>query len=168
MIGNENESNVRKLVAYDNLDLPLCALHNRLDRKHKNLAVSLENPIDEGEDFGVAITNVRYDNKQKARAITEAVGEFVEKYPTEGRELQKIIAVKRTMRETYLEYGMPEKSRISSQDYIAAMTDVGLTETQARNFYPQALELSRTLQRLRGKKTTSSGLRTVLIGKSEM
>jgi len=165
---NKNEAKIRKLVAYDNLDLPLCAVHNRLDRRHKKLATSLEAPIDDGANFGVATAQVRYDNKQKARAVSEAVEEFVTRYPAEGRELQKMIAVKRTMRETYLEYGMPEGSRISTQDYIAAMTDVGLTEAQARSFYPQALELSRTLQRLRGKKTTSSGLRTVLIGKSEM
>jgi hypothetical protein len=163
-----NEKNIRKLVAYDNLDLPLCAVHNRMDRKHKKLAASLQDPIDAGDDFGEAIVNIRYDNKQKSRAISEAVDEFVNKYPTEGRELQKMIAVKRTMRETYLEYGMPEGKRISSQEYIEAMTDVGLTEAQAKSFYPQALELSRTLQRLRGKKTTSSGLREVLIGKSEM
>ena len=162
------EAQVRKLIAFDNIDIPLCALHKRVDRRHKKLAESLEEPVDAGEDFGCTEVNVDFRNKQRARAIKEAVSEFCKKYPAPGRQLKKMIAVNRTMRETYLQYGLPEGRRISSQDYIAAMTDVGLTQTQAEAFYPRVLEVSRTLQRARGKETTTSGLREVLIGKSEI
>ncbi|MFH1585717.1 MAG: hypothetical protein ABIB79_03035 [archaeon] len=161
------ETYIQKLVAFDNMDIPLSALHNRIDRKHKKLAETTGILCDEGSDFGFALVNVTYDNKQKARAIKDAVDQFCGEYPIQGRELRKMIAMKRTERETYLEYGLPEGRRISSQDYVAAMIDVGLSEVQARNFYPEVLEISRNLQRLRGKKTTTTGLRKVLIGKNE-
>ena len=148
------ELDVRKLIAFDNLDIPLSALHNRIDRRHKTLAQSLESPIDSCEDFGEAIVEVEYQDKKKARALTEAVKEFCEIYPVQGRKLKKIITVKRTMRETYLHYGFPKGRRISQQDYIHAMIDVGLTKAQAENFYPKVLEISRRLLR---KSSTFSG-----------
>ena len=167
-MANGYESDVRKLVAYDNLDIPLCALHNRVDRKHGKLARALEAPIDAGENFGCANVAVVYEDKKKARAMRDGVNQFCDKYPSEGRELQKMISSKRTIRETHLHYGIPEGRRISSQDYVQAMVDVGLTQTQAEAFYPKVLDVLRTLQRLRGKKTTSAGLRDVLIGTSEI
>lgn len=162
------EAEVRKLVAFDQMDIPLSALHNRVDRKHKALAVSLQEPVDENEDFGCAMAEVVYEDKKKAKAIREAVDDFCEQYPVQGRDLRKMIAVKRTARETYFCYGMPEGRRISSQDYMAALKDVGLTEGHAQALYPRLLEVSRTLQRVRGKRTTSSGLRKVLVGTSEL
>ena len=160
------EDDVRKLVAYDNFDIPLNALHKRIDKRHKDLAVQVGEFYESGEaDFGVAMVNVEYRDKQKARVVREAIDEFCEAHPRVADDLRARIAVKRSERETYLQYGILEGSRVSSADYMAAMTDCGLTEAQAEALYPAVLDTSRILQRARGKKTTSSGLREVLIGK---
>lgn len=161
------ESRVRRLIAYDMLDIPLNALHKRIDRQHKNLAVELGEMYDQGTDFGSAQVSVEYENHQRARAMREAIDEFCAENPVLGRSLQMKIETKRTMRETYLCYGLPDDSRISKQDYLGVMEDIGLSASQAENLYPRLLETSYSLQKVRGKSTTHEGLRKVLIGKSE-
>ena len=167
-MANGYEGNVRKLIAYDNMNIPLGALNRRIARRHKDLAVNLEEPVDQGADFGCAIADVEYRDKNKARALRDAVNAFCEEFPREGRKLQQYIAVKRVERETYLQYGLPEGRKLSSADYVQAMVDVGLTESQARVLYPAVLDTSRVLQRARGKKTTTTGIREVLIGRTDV
>jgi len=168
MTTSQNETNVRHIIAYDNLGIPLSSMHQKIKRRHKDLAVALEKPVDDGEGFGNSIARVKYQNKNKARAMKDAVKEFCEVYPAPGRDLQRLIASKRTMREVYFEYGLEEGRRISSGDYIGAMESTGLSSSQARELYPALLDISRSLQEARDNGKKARGLKKVLIGKSEI
>lgn len=157
------ERNVRHLMAFDNLNTPLSSLYQKAKKRHKDIAVDLEGAVLDDEDFGCAVIRIEKKDKKKARAMTDAIAEFSEKHPKYGRELQGMIAQKRVSRERHLFYGLEEGRRISSQDYIGAMIDCGLSENQSRELYPVLLDLSRGLQQ---KKLAKDGLRRVLIGSS--
>ena len=160
MTENNYEEQVRHLIAYDNLDVTLSSLHKKADRRHKAMAVDLKGAVVDGEDFGCAIAKIEYKDKKKARAMGEAIAEFCTKNPKYGSELLGMIKKKRKSRETHLFYGLEEGRRISSSDYIGAMTDCGLSETRARDLYPVILDISRDLQESREDE---SGLRRILI-----
>lgn len=154
------EEQVRHLIAYDNLDITLNSLHKKADRRHKDIAVELKGAVADGEDFGCAIAEIKYKDKKLARGMKEAIKAFCAKYPKQGVELLGMIKQKRKSRETHLFYGLEEGRRISSQDYVGAMTDCGLSEGRARELYPTILEISRDLLESREDE---SGLRRILI-----
>ncbi len=150
-------------MAFDNLNIPLSSLYQKARARHKDIAVDLEGAVKDEEDFGCAVVRMEKKDKKKARAMGDAIAEFCVKHPKYGKELLGMIKRKRISRERHLFYGLEEGRRISSQDYLGAMEDCGLTEGQSRELYPVLLNISRGLKQ---KKIEKDGLRRVLIGSS--
>ncbi len=155
----EYENKVRKLVALNDLNVPLSALHKRAYRKSKNLASNIERGFDKSKDFGSSIVDVVYENQGKSRELRSAIDEFSSKYPNQGRHLQRLISVNRASREMYLNYGIRSDDSISDEEYISVMRDIGLSDTHARELYPTLVDISDTMKE-------KSGLRSILIGHS--
>jgi len=157
-----HEEQIRSLVALDDLKAPLSSLYQKMEKRHKGLAASLEGPIDAREDFGNANARLVYENNSKARAMKDGVSMFVEKFPSEGRELQKMIQAKRVVRETHLYFGLDDGRRLSKSSYLGAMESCGLSRDQAEEFYPALMDASREIG------TAKYGERTRMIGTSNL
>lgn len=158
------EEQVRMLIAYDQLDIPLNSLHGKANRRSDKIAGSIAELVENNANFGNAIASVRYQDQQKARALREAVDIFCARNPAAGRELQTVIEDKRVEREVYLSYGLQTGSRLSANDYMTAMQSIGIGPARAEKLYPILLETSRDLQRARGREQTTCDPREILVG----
>ena len=65
----------------------------------------------------------------------------------------------RAAKETNLYFGIQAGCRLTSDDYMGVMTNLGFTEAQARNLYEPLIEASRTIAKKRAE-----GERSILIG----
>ena len=98
-------------------------------------------------------------DRQKAKGMREGIAEFSAEYPKYGRILNGMIEQQRTKRETHMYFGMHEGKRLTQDDYMAVMQDLGLSEQKSEQFYPVVMEISRNLTRKRAEKE-----RSVMIG----
>ena len=103
---------------------------------------------------------VESENKSLARGMKEAVQEFSEEHPKYGEILKGKIEEKRNMREEHLYFGVNEGSRLSGEDYMTVMRNLGISEHKAHLLYPVITEVSRDLQ---AKRKDSE--RSVIVGK---
>jgi hypothetical protein len=101
---------------------------------------------------------VEVEDRLKARTMSEAIDEFCELHPKYGEELTQIIEDKRSVSETYLHFGMQAGCRLTADDYLGVMANLGFSEVQARNLYEPLIETSRKISRKRDEE------RSILIG----
>ncbi len=152
------ETQIIKLVATDRLYIPSSSFDGKLERSRKKIAVSLEIPKDKysGER---AYVKIEEEDKQKARGIREGIDEFSRKYPKYGIILNGIIEEMRTVREKHLYFGMNEGKRLTNEDYLEILKDMGLGPVTAQKYCDVALDISRSLIKKREEKE-----RSILIG----
>jgi len=156
---NKLESDLVQLVAMDRIEIPISSISGKLKRLKPTHAKAMDFSPYNGNFEGERVYgNVESVDKMKARGMKEAISEFSEEFPRYGLILKGKIEEKRAKRETHLHFGMYDGCRISSEDYMGVMTDLGFTESTARNLYPELMEVSRKLSRKRDE------CRSILIG----
>jgi hypothetical protein len=152
------ETQLLELVAVDRLHIPLSSLDGKLKRMKPKIADAIELPT--GEFRGSRVYGrIEIDDRLKARSMSDAVDEYCENYPAQGKVLTQIIEDKRATSETYLHFGMQPGCRLTADDYLGVMSKLGFTEAQARNLYGPLMETSRSISRKREDTD-----RTILIG----
>jgi hypothetical protein len=152
----KTENELVKLVAMDRIEIPISSMSGKLKREKPKYAARLE--IEDSFEGERAYARVESEDILKARGMKDAIAEFGKEFPRYGKILQGKIEEKRAKRETHLYFGMNEGCRITSDDYMGVLTDLGFSETRAREFYPELMNVSRNLSRKRDEE------RRVLIG----
>ncbi|MDD5700306.1 MAG: hypothetical protein PHH00_03930 [Candidatus Nanoarchaeia archaeon] len=159
MANETTERYVIKLVAMDRIEIPISSLSGKLKKGKPKFAASIPMPASGIYSGERVYARVESEDLMKARKLKDAVADFVEKYPNHGKVLQGMIAEKRLKRETHMYFGTREGCKLTADDYIEVMTDLGFTETRARDLYPELMAVSQNLRKKRKEKE-----RRVMIG----
>lgn len=157
---NENiETQLARLVAAERLFIPVSSIDNKLKKRRPVMAKAIALPDGgyQGERFYARVETEEVT--AKARTMAQAVDQFAEQYPRHGDILKGLIAETRQARETNMYFGMTAGSRLTSEDYLGVMKDLGFTATQANALYGPLMDASRNISRAR-----SDGERSILIG----
>jgi len=151
------ERQVIQLVAADRAYIPVSSMDGKLKRMRVKLAQGISVP--EGRYVGERVfATIDDTDAMKARGVKEGIEEFAKQYPKHAQILTGLIEEQRAMRETYLHFGLNSGCRLTADDYLGVMADLGFTEAQARTLYGPLLETSRAIARKRDEG------RSVMIG----
>jgi len=144
------EKQLIQIVATDRIYRPISSIDGKLKRKREKLANSVDLSEFDNDFQGERVYARIEDNEvQKARGMRDAVEMFKENHPREGKILEGYIQETRKVRERHLVFDTYAGKRISAEDYMKVMTDMGFTEPTARNFYPELMDVSRKIARSR-------------------
>ena len=122
----ELERRVIALVAADRMDIPVSSMSGKLKRMKPKLAHTIILPDGRKSYEGERVhARVKDENLQKAKGMKEGVETFCERYPQYGKILQGMIEEKREVRESHLYFGMNEGRRLTAEDYMTVMADLG-------------------------------------------
>ena len=91
--------------------------------------------------------------------MREGIEKFCEEFPKYGKILNGYIEEERVVREKHLFFGMNEGKRLTNNDYMNVLSDLGLSPVTAEKYCEIALDISRNLTKKRDEKE-----RSVLIG----
>jgi hypothetical protein len=160
----ELEREVIGLVATDRLYMPSSSFDGKLERSRPKLGkaiVNLEEFQETGQKFQGerAYARVESVNKSKARDMRAGVEQFAKEFPQYGKILNGMIETERVKKETHLQFGMQDGKRLTKDDYIDVLTNMGLGPVTAEKYCDVALDISRSMNRKRGYED-----RSVLIG----
>ena len=149
-MANETEKGLIELVAMDRIEIPISSMSGKLKRQKPKFAADLG--IDGTFEGERAYARVETSGKMKARGMREGIKVFAEEYPRHAKILDGMIEHEREKRETHLYFGMNEDCRITSDDYMGVMKNLGFSETRAREFYPELMNVSRNLSKKRDEE----------------
>lgn len=153
------ERRILELIAADRLDIPLSSMDQKVRRIRMDIGKEIAESID-GRFLGERVyARVKDEDKEKARGMKEAIAEFEQEYPKYGAVLRGKIAEKRILREKHLYFGVNEGRKLTSDDYMGIMTNLGLTPGVAASLYPDLMDISRKLSKARQEE------RSVIVGK---
>ena len=157
------ERQVIELIAADRIYRPISSIEGKLKRMRPKLARAID--LGKKGSFQGDRTYARLDetDRMKSRTMKEAVANFTEAFPRYGKILSGYIEEQRALRETNLYFGTNPNSRLTADDYMKVMGDMGFTETGARNLYPELMNVSRNLAKKR-KETERSILVNSTLG----
>jgi hypothetical protein len=148
------------LVAADRMYIPVSSMDGKLKRRRESMAKGIVMP-ESGSYRGERVyAKISTEDEMKARTMKEAIAEFGKQYPTHGKVLNGLIAEKRLQKETHLYFGVRDGCRLTGDDYLAVMKDLGFGPESAKSLYHELIEVSRNLSRKR-----ADGERSVLVGK---
>ena len=153
------ERKIIEIIATDRIDKPISSMSGKLKRAKPKLANAVE--LEPGDSFqgNRAYARVDTSNRDKARGMRKGIDEFKKLHPRYGTILEGLIAEQRVASETHLYFGMNENCRITADDYIGVMMELGFTEATAKRLYPELMDISRNLARKRDETE-----RSILIG----
>jgi len=144
------ERQIIGLIAADRLDIPVSSMSGKLKRMKPKLAQEIEVDGDfEGERV---YARVDEEDKMKARGMKEGISKFEEQFPRHGKILRGYIEEQRTLRETHMYFGVNTGCRLTSDDYMGVMSDLGFTEAQSKALYQPLMDASRVLSRKRDEE----------------
>ncbi|MDO8508250.1 MAG: hypothetical protein Q7S27_01045 [Nanoarchaeota archaeon] len=153
------EKEIISLIAMDRLHIPISSMSGKLKRRQPKQAQSLEiEDTYEGERVYARVDEK--ENLKKARGMKEGIKMFEENFPKYGQILRGLIEAHREYKEKHLYFGIQEGRRLTADDYMGVMTDLGLSEKLSRDLYPELMNLSRNLSKERKEE------RRILIGSS--
>ncbi|MEK6852391.1 MAG: hypothetical protein AABX59_00785 [Nanoarchaeota archaeon] len=153
------ERQVIALVAADRIEIPISSLSGKLKRMKPKLAQQIILPSKEKPYNGERVyARIETENEQKARGMKEGIEVFCEKYPQYGTILKGIIEEEREVRETHLYFGMNDGKRLTADDYLTVMADLGFGEASARSLYHELVEVSRNISKKRDEE------RSIMLG----
>ncbi|HLD12772.1 MAG TPA: hypothetical protein VJB87_04220 [Candidatus Nanoarchaeia archaeon] len=153
------ERQVIELIATDRIDVPISSMSGKLKRAKPKLAQAIDLAAYDGSFKGERVyARVVDEDVEKARGMREGVNEFGKKYPNYGKILEGIIQEKRKDRERHLYFGVNDGRRLTSDDYMGVMRNLGFSEARAESLYQELMEVSRKLSRQRADE------RSVLVG----
>lgn len=144
------EREIIRLIATDRIDKPISSMSGKLKRAKPKIARG----IDLGSDSFTgdrAYARIEETDTQKARGMRGGIANFSEAHPKYGRILNGMIEEQRTQRESHLYFGMQTGRRLTSNDYMGVMTDLGFTEGTARGLYTELMDISHKLARSRNE-----------------
>jgi hypothetical protein len=149
---NENlEKQIIGLIAIDRFHIVTSSLDGKLKRRKEKSANALELP--KGRYNGERVyARTEFEDKMKARTMSEAVGDYCEKYPSQGVILTQMIEDKRASKETRIYFGVQSGRRLAAEDYLDVMANLGFTEAQARTLYEPLIGTSRALEKKRDEE----------------
>lgn len=148
------ERQLIEIVAMDRIDRPISSMSGKLKRRKPKLAKAVELPKEKFSGDRVW-ARVDEEDKQKARGMKEGIEKFEENFPKYSRILKGYIEEQRTIREKYLVFGMNNGCRITSQDYMGVMKELGFTPAIAERLYPELMDISHKLKRKRDETERS-------------
>ncbi len=156
----EIEKRVRRLIASDITYRVLQNLGNKGIRNLDKKVTGILEYIVEKEIIGDRVfAEVVYEPEdKKARKISEAISIFKEKHTKYGKILQNLIDEKRKQESNYLIYGLKQGFKLSEEDYVQVMIDLGFEKREASSIYPHVLSISERL-----KKADEQAERKILI-----
>lgn len=154
------ERQVIQLIATDRIEVPISSLSGKLKRRKPKLAQEIQLPDSSKYNGERVYARLQTDDEMKARTMKEAIAEFANQYPSHGKVLQGIIAEKRLQKEEHLYFGVNEGCRLTQEDYMGVMKDLGFGEVTAKGLYGELIDVSRNLAKKRGNPE-----RSVLVGK---
>ena len=155
------ENQIVKLIAEDRLQVPMSSLEQKVRKSKMSDAKSIAEMIGEKFDGNRVYAFVEEEDKDRARGIKEAVAEFEQEFPKYGAILKGKINEKRKLSEKYLYFGLYDGCKLTSEDYLGVLQNIGLTERAARELYPELLNLSRKLVKGKGEE------RSIIVGTYE-
>lgn len=151
------EKQIIELIATDRIDIPISSMSGKLKRQKPKLAEAID--ID-GKYRGERVyARIEIDDvTQKARTMAEAVEEFAGKYSRHGKILKGLIEEKRQAKENNLYFGVNPGCRLTADDYLGVLTNLGFSEQRAEGLYEELIAISRNLSKKREEE------RSILIG----
>jgi hypothetical protein len=153
------ERRIIELVAADRIDIPISSMSGKLKRMKPKLADKVD--ILGYDNFYVGnrvYARVESEDKMKARGMNEGIELFEREFPRYGKIVRGMIEEQRAKKETHLYFGVNEGSKLTADDYMGVMTNLGFNESTARSLYPELMDISRKLSRKRQEE------RSILIG----
>jgi len=157
------ERQILDLVAVDRMDIPFSSLDQKLRRTRMKVAKEIAADVKSlGYESERTFAYVEREDKNVARGLKEAVAEFKEEFPKYGDILQGKINEKRVRREEHLYFGINEDCRLTGDDYLGVMRNLGISEHRAHLLYPTLMEISRELE---AKKDRES---RIVVGKYDL
>ena len=154
----EIERQIIELIATDRTDIPISSMSGKLKRMKPKMAQAIDFEGRTSYQGERVYARVQYEEKEKARGMREGVEAFADRFPQYGKILNGIIEEKRVERETHLYFGLQEGRRLTADDYMGAMQNLGFTEGTAKSLYPELMDISRNLSKKRDEE------RSILIG----
>lgn len=147
------------LCGLDRLHKPISSFSSKMKKTQPLFARNF--PLEPGKFYEGerAYARVEVANKRKARSLREGIEAFLEKHPEMKDELEKCINEGRKTREKHLYYGLKEGKRISKEDYLHVLTELGLSRARAEALYEPLIQISDDLRTKRHEKESS-----ILIG----
>ncbi len=153
------EKQIIELIATDRIDIPISSMSGKFKRIKPKLGKAINLSEYENSFVGERVyARIEENNTEKARGMKEGIEKFCEKYPKKGKILNGYIEEQRKDREINLYFGVNQGCRLTDDDYMGVMGNLGYTEALARKTLPGILDYSRRLSRKRDEE------RSVLIG----
>jgi len=152
------ERQIIQLIATDRIYIPISSMDSKLKRQRTKVAKNVRIPEEKFEGDRVYARVETDDVTLKARTMSEAVEKFSEAYPRHGKILAGLIEETRASKETNLYFGVNEGCRLTADDYMDVMTNLGFTEATAASLYPELMDISRNMSRKRDEE------RSILVG----
>ena len=145
------ERQIIELIAADRFSIATSSIDRKLSRMRPELARAVELP---GKKyFGErAYARVVDEEGRKARGMKEAIKVFCNRHPQYGKELNGLIAEQRTMTEPTLYFGMQTGCRLTTDDYLGVMSNIGFTDAQSKVLYEPLIETSRAIAKKRDEE----------------
>lgn len=150
MTRQETERQVLDLLATERIYRPISSIEGKLKRARPKIAKAIDLNGRKSFNGERAYAYINEVPGTKARGLKEGVDKFCEEFPKHGETLRAYIAEERTTRETNMHFGMYDGRRLTSEDYMDVMTNMGFSETTSERLYPELMEVSRNLARKRG------------------
>jgi hypothetical protein len=155
----EIEKQLIELIAIDRIDIPISSMSGKLKRRKDKRVQAIELDAYGGEFEGERVyARTEVENERKARGMKEGIDLFCEMHPRYGRILTGMIEEQRALKQTHMYFGTKDGRRLTADDYLGVMADLGFTDATARSLYPQLADISRRLTRKRDEE------RSILIG----
>jgi len=153
------ERQIIELIATDRIDVPISSMSGKLKRQKPKMAQLVDLSEYDGNFEGNRVhARVEEEDRMKARGMSDAIDEFAEQYPRHGEILRGMIAEQRVVRESHLYFGVNPGCKLTADDYLGVMQNLGFSEATARSLYPELMDVSRKISRKRDEE------RSVLIG----
>lgn len=157
------ERQVIELVAADRLYIPVSSIDGKLKRMKPKLAKAIVLPGEKNSFRGErAYARIEDEDESKARGVKEGIELFAQQFPKYGKILQGMIEEQRVVRETHLYFGMNDGCRLTADDYLGVMANLGFGPVSAKNLYHELIEVSRDMKRKRKEEERSIMLGTTL------
>ena len=148
------------LIATDRIHIPISSMEGKLKRQKPKLAKAIDLSEYKNKFVGERVyARIKTDDiTQKARTMSEAVDEFAEKYSRHGKILKGMIEEKRQAKESNLYFGINSGCRLTADDYLGVMENLGFSGQYAEDLYQDLMKVSRSLSKKREEE------RSILVG----
>jgi hypothetical protein len=153
------ERQIIQLIATDRIDIPISSMSGKLKRRKPKLAEAVSIPKGTRFNGERVYARVEVEDRMKARTMSDAVAKYCEEHPAEGKVLTQYIEDERAVKEIYLHFGVQEGKRLTAEDYLGVMENLGFSPATARSLYPELMDISRKIQTKR-----EYAERSILIG----